>query len=143
MAATRVGISIERYARTRTFRQLRMETRAWITSFSWPARMLLGGRAKGSTGTGPSPRQGKPDLQAPGSSRGVPSWYRRKSGVKYQSFDLGPLEGERATQRGDTRVWNRATGAIVQGFTGKSGMRGGRGVSKTPLWAAQTAGSGA
>lgn len=126
MAAQRAGVTVARYIRTRTPRDLALDVRAWIATWAYPLKVALG-----------KPKRDRRPVHDSTSTTGgaTPSWFRPKQGVKYNYFDLGPIEGEPTSGRGESKDWNHATAALKQAWGGYSaGWRGtSRGIASGPV----------
>lgn len=137
LAAQREGVSPGRYVRTRTVTELQLSVAAWVTTWSYPMRVLgeafTGGatRRAGAGGAQGPHREVGPAPATSGPAAGlVPRWYRQKRGWEYEVHDLGPIKGEEAYDpKSARRPYSKADGArawntLASSFAAKSAMYG-------------------
>lgn len=124
--AARSGLSVPRYLQARTYRLFELDVRAWINGMTYPLSMLLGrgGEEDGATSSRAATQPNR---------AGVPAWYRRKPGTRYTTHDLGPIKGQSTSGRGDVGDWNHAVRVLKHSWSGASSLRGGTGLSSTPV----------
>jgi len=104
-----------------------VEAKAWVRSWAHPAEVFLQAvfgsekSAERPSRTAPPSHTQRPRAQGDG----LPSWYRRKAGVRYETYDLGPVieQGAREISEQDREEWNGATKSLKSAFSGMS--RGG------------------